>query len=62
MIGAIAVRAGRLARRFAWDDRGATAIEYCLIAGMIFLAIIVVVGQVGSSVQKPFETARDGLQ
>jgi pilus assembly protein Flp/PilA len=62
MIGAIAVRTGRDLRRFAGNDSGATAIEYCLIAATIFLAIVVVVGQVGSSVQQPFETARDGLK
>jgi Flp pilus assembly pilin Flp len=62
MIGAIGSLAGASLRRFARDERGGTAIEYCLIAACIFLAIVVVVGQVGSSVQQPFETARDGLQ
>jgi pilus assembly protein Flp/PilA len=62
MIGAIGCGAARSLRRFARDDSGGTAIEYCLIAAGIFLAIVVVVGQLGSSVQKPFVTARDGMK
>jgi len=30
------------------DERGATAIEYALIAGLIFLAIVVSVGSTGT--------------
>lgn len=31
---------GKTARRFAHDERGATAIEYSLIVALIFLAIV----------------------
>jgi pilus assembly protein Flp/PilA len=31
-------------RRFGADDKGATAIEYALIASLIFLAIVAAVG------------------
>lgn len=31
---------GKAARRFADDERGATAIEYSLIVSLIFLAIV----------------------
>lgn len=39
----------RLIRSFARNHRGATAIEYSLIAGMIFLAIVASVRLVGGS-------------
>ncbi len=34
------IRAAVAFRRFIADDRGATAIEYSLIVGLIFLAIV----------------------
>ncbi len=40
--------------RFANDESGATAIEYGLIASGIAVAIIVAVGQVGSSLDTMF--------
>lgn len=40
--------------RFAQDASGSTAIKYALIAAGIFLAIVVSVGQVGSSVNALF--------
>lgn len=42
-------------------ERGATAIEYALVAGGIALAIIVVVSEVGDSVEESFEAVRDGF-
>lgn len=48
--------------RFARDESGATAIEYGLIAAGIFLAIMLVVTDVGTSVQTPFNNANAGLQ
>ena len=51
----------RLLQRFVDEEAGATAIEYCLIAGFIFLAIITVVTQVGVNLQDPFNTAQAGL-
>lgn len=48
--------------RFWRDERGATSIEYCLIAAFIALAIISVVQQVGVEVRVPFEQTATGLQ
>ena len=36
------------ASRFLDDDQGATAIEYALIAGLVFVAIVVAVGFLGT--------------
>ena len=47
---------------FARNESGASAIEYALIAAGIFMAIIVVVGDIGTDVQKPFEDAGNGLK
>lgn len=43
-----------LVARFVKDESGATAIEYGLIAAGIALAIIVIVGQLGSTVNTKF--------
>ncbi len=44
----------RLIRNFARNHRGATAIEYSLIAGMIFLAIVSGVRLVGGATSNLF--------
>lgn len=36
-------RAAEILRHLVSDDKGATAIEYALICGMIFLAIVVAI-------------------
>ena len=41
-------------KNFVDDDSGATAIEYALIAGLIFLVIIVGVTAVGTSLTTTF--------
>jgi pilus assembly protein Flp/PilA len=41
-------------RRFALDDRGATAIEYALIAAGISVAIVTAVTGLGSQIQVTF--------
>ncbi|CAN0321887.1 unnamed protein product [Phaeothamnion confervicola] len=46
---------------FCVDESGATAIEYALIASGIFMAIISVVGQVGSSLTGIFATVAAGF-
>ena len=51
-----------LFKRFMGDEQGASAIEYALIAGGIFLAIIAIVGEVGIELQTPFTNVKDGLQ
>ena len=46
---------------FAKDESGATAIEYGLIAAGISVAIVTIVGQVGSSLVTSFTTVKNGL-
>ena len=43
------------------DERGATAIEYCLLAGGIALAILVVVFSVGAETNGLFESVESNL-
>ena len=43
-----------LAKRFAQDESGATAIEYGLIAGLISVAIIAALGTLGNSLNNIF--------
>jgi pilus assembly protein Flp/PilA len=47
--------------KFFRDERGATAIEYALIASLIGLVIIGAVGAVGDSVTSTFNDAAAGL-
>jgi len=44
----------RLIRNFARDRRGATAIEYSLIAGLIFLVLVTGVRLLGGSTSNLF--------
>ena len=51
--------------RFMNDESGATAIEYGLIAALIGVALIAVLGNVGSSLSNTFgkvETSLDGVK
>lgn len=43
-------------RKFASDDGGATAIEYALIAGFIFLGLVPLIQMMGGSVNTMYET------
>lgn len=43
-------------RRFIRDRSGATSIEYALIAALIFLALLVSVGNSGNSLQNLYNT------
>lgn len=43
------------------NERGATAIEYALIAALIAVAAIVVMGQVGTEVTNTFTDVNDAL-
>ena len=57
-----ACRAGvRHIRTFGADARGATALEYTLIAGLIGLAIITAVTSIGSSLQLVFGAIADAF-
>ncbi len=48
--------------KFVADERGATAIEYCLIAGLMSIVIAAGATQIGQSVLAFFQTAAAGLQ
>lgn len=50
----------RLAR-FLKDEKGATAIEYALLASGIFLVIVTAVQLLGSGVQDLYQSVADGL-
>lgn len=44
------------------NESGATAIEYGLIAALISIAILVILGSVGSSLNNTFQRVNDSLQ
>lgn len=48
--------------RFFSDERGATAIEYAIIAALIFLAIVAAIVPIGGQLSSVFEQAAGGLQ
>jgi pilus assembly protein Flp/PilA len=48
--------------RFARDQKGATAIEYGLIAAGIAVAIIAVVQGLGGKLQSTFQAVQDNLK
>ena len=50
-----------LLKSFAKDESGATAIEYGLIAAGISVAIVTIVGQVGSELESTFTTVKNKL-
>ncbi len=50
-----------LLSRFVRDESGATAIEYGLIAALIAVAIIVVLGSVGTQLSSTFDTVQSKL-
>lgn len=47
--------------RFVKDEAGATAIEYAVIAGGISIAIVTVVGAIGTSLTAMFTAVNDGF-
>ena len=51
-----------LLARFAKDELGATAIEYGLIAAGISVAIITVVGTMGTKLNTTFTTVQTALK
>ena len=52
----------RLVARFLRDDSGATAIEYCLIACGIALAIIATVQGIGPTLSTKFTSVNSSLK
>ena len=51
----------QLAKSMCKDDRGATAIEYALIAGFLSIVIVVTVAAIGRAVEVPFSDVLDGF-
>ncbi|MCK8515214.1 Flp family type IVb pilin [Methylonatrum kenyense] len=49
-------------RRFVKDERGASAIEYALIAAMVAIALVTFVPEINAAVSGIFEQIRDALQ
>jgi pilus assembly protein Flp/PilA len=43
------------------DDLGVTAIEYAVIAGLIALAIVTAITQIGTEITVPFSTIASNL-
>jgi pilus assembly protein Flp/PilA len=50
-----------LITRFVKEESGATAIEYGLIAALIAVAIVVVLGNVGTELNNTFTTVKNNL-
>ena len=51
----------RTTRRYLRDERGATAIEYALIAGSIAVAIVAAVNSLGDTVKGLYETVATAM-
>jgi len=49
-------------RKFLKDSKGATAIEYGLIAALIAVALITILGTVGTKLGTTFTSISEGLQ
>lgn len=47
--------------RFLRDERGTTAIEYAVIAALIFLAIVMAIQPISGALNETFGNASDGL-
>ena len=52
----------KLLAKFAHDESGATAIEYGLIAAGISVAIITVVGTIGTKINATFTSVQTALK
>lgn len=48
--------------RFLRDEEGATAIEYGMIAGLISVAIVVILGTLGDQLEVVFKSISDALK
>lgn len=51
----------RMLKNFAEDRRGATAIEYGLIAALVSVAVLTVLGLLGDELETTFTTVKDSL-
>ena len=61
LMGGFFQKAQYLALAFFLNRRGATAIEYALIASLISIVIITAVGLIGGSVENMFNSVSDAL-
>jgi pilus assembly protein Flp/PilA len=52
----------QLLKRFAKDESGATAIEYCLIASGLSIVIITAVNGIGSTLNGKFTSVNSQLR
>ncbi|KRQ98958.1 Flp family type IVb pilin [Bradyrhizobium valentinum] len=52
----------RILARFVDDERGATAIEYCLIAAGVSIVIVTVVNGIGSTLSTKFNDVSTSLK
>lgn len=52
----------KLVKRFLIEDRGVTAIEYALIAGLIAAAIATMVGNIGTNINAVFTTVASAIK
>ena len=50
-----------LMKTFLKDEKGATAIEYGLIAALVSVAIIAILDTLGGNLDTAFQTVADGL-
>ena len=48
-------------RRFLQDEQGATAIEYGLIAALLFLGIVAAVGNYGDAMSAMYDKIRNAV-
>ena len=53
---------GRLFKKFFKDESGATAIEYCMIAGGLSIVIVTVVNNIGSTLSTKFADMSSSLK
>lgn len=60
-MGGFILKARLLALTFFLSRRGATAIEYALIASLISIVIITAVGFIGGSIENMFNSVADAL-
>ena len=51
----------QIVRRFLRDERGATAIEYGLIAALVSVVVLTVLGTLGTNLKNTFQSISDKL-
>jgi pilus assembly protein Flp/PilA len=52
----------KFVKLFASDESGATAIEYALIASLIAIALVTILGQLGSKLSTEFSEVSSALK